>query len=36
MTVKDLENNPDNDRTVFGTIGFKLGFTILLGHIEDK
>ena len=36
MTVKDLDNNPDNDRTVFGTIGFKLGSTILLGQNDVK
>jgi hypothetical protein len=31
LTVKDKEDNDDNDRTVIGTLGLKLGFTILLG-----
>ena len=31
LTVKDKEDNDDNDRTVIGTFGLKLGFTILLG-----
>lgn len=31
ITVKDKEDNDDNVRTVIGTLGVKLGFTILLG-----
>jgi hypothetical protein len=31
LTVKTKENNEDNDRSVSGTIGIKIGFTILLG-----
>lgn len=31
MSTKDKENNPDNERTVQGTLGFKLGFTVILG-----
>jgi len=31
LTVKDKEDNDDNDRTVIGTLGLKIGFTILLG-----
>lgn len=31
LTVKKKEDNKDNDRTVIGTIGLKIGFTILLG-----
>lgn len=31
LTIKDKEDNEDNDRTVIGTLGIKLGFTILLG-----
>jgi hypothetical protein len=31
LTVKDKEDNEDNYRTVIGTLGLKLGFTILLG-----
>lgn len=30
-TIKDKEDNPDNDRTVIGTLGLKLGFTVFLG-----
>jgi hypothetical protein len=31
LTVKDKEDNDDNDRTVIGTLGLKIGFTVLLG-----
>jgi outer membrane protein len=31
ISEKALENNPNDNRTVQGTIAFKLGFTILLG-----
>ena len=31
LTVKDKEDNDDNYRTVIGTLGLKIGFTILLG-----
>jgi hypothetical protein len=31
MTGKRIEDNPDNERTVQGTIGFKFGFVALLG-----
>lgn len=31
LTVKDPENNTDNQRTVMGTFGLKLGFSVLLG-----
>mgnify|MGYP006286550753 CR=1 FL=1 len=31
LTVKGKEDNDDNDRTVIGTIGLKIGFTIMLG-----
>lgn len=31
LTVKDKEDNEDNDRTTIGTVGIKLGFTISLG-----
>jgi hypothetical protein len=31
LTVKDKENNDDNERTVIGTLGLKIGFTIFLG-----
>ncbi len=31
LRVKEKENNPDNNRTVTGTIGLKVGITILLG-----
>jgi len=30
LTFKDKEDNEDNDRSVYGTFGIKLGFTILL------
>lgn len=31
LTVNDPENNTDNQRTVMGTFGLKLGFSVLLG-----
>ncbi len=31
LTIKDKEDNDDNDRSVFGTFGLKLGFTVFLG-----
>jgi hypothetical protein len=31
LTAKAKENNPDDEKTVQGTLGMKLGFTILLG-----
>lgn len=31
LTYKDKDDNEDNDRTVIGTIGIKLGFIIFLG-----
>jgi hypothetical protein len=31
MTAKPKENNPNDERTVQGTFGFKLGFTIIFG-----
>ncbi len=31
LTVKDKEDNDDNVRTVIGTLGLKIGFTIMLG-----
>ena len=30
-TIKDKEDNPNNDRTVIGTLGLKFGFTVFLG-----
>jgi len=31
VTVKDKNDNDDNDRTVIGTFGLKLGFIVILG-----
>lgn len=31
LTVKDKEDNEDNYRTVIGTLGLKIGFTVFLG-----
>ena len=31
LTYKDKDDNDDNDRTVIGTFGIKLGFIIFLG-----
>ncbi len=31
IRIKSKDNNEDNDRSVVGTLGLKLGFTILLG-----
>jgi hypothetical protein len=31
MTVKAKENNPNNERTITGTVGLKLGFSFYLG-----
>jgi len=31
LIIKEKEDNPDNDRTVVGTVGLKLGFTIFFG-----
>lgn len=31
LTIKDKENNTDNDRIVVGTFGVNLGFTVILG-----
>jgi hypothetical protein len=30
-TIKDKEDNPDNYRTVLGTLGFKIGFNMYIG-----
>ena len=35
LTVKETKNNPDNTRTVMGTIGLKLGFIIFIGLGAD-
>jgi len=32
LTVKNKEDNPDNTRTVSGTLGLKLGFVLFLGR----
>jgi hypothetical protein len=34
LTLKSKENNDDNDRIVFGTLGIKLGIIVLLGALE--
>jgi hypothetical protein len=31
MSEKAKQNNPNDERTVQGTLGFKLGFVVLLG-----
>ena len=31
VTIKDREDNADNERRVMGTLGLNIGFTILLG-----
>jgi hypothetical protein len=31
FTIKDKEDNPDDERIVLGTFGIKLGITIFLG-----
>lgn len=31
FTLKEKENNDDNERTVYGILGIKFGFSILLG-----
>lgn len=31
VTYKDKEDNEDNERMIFGTLGLNIGFTILLG-----
>ncbi|MEN8137482.1 MAG: outer membrane beta-barrel protein [Bacteroidota bacterium] len=31
LTVKDKEDNEDNERMVIGTFGLKVGFTVMLG-----
>lgn len=31
MTLREKKNNPNNERTVIGTLGFKLGFSFYLG-----
>ena len=36
ITVKDINDNPNNDRTVMGTIGLKVGFTIFFGGHKEK
>jgi hypothetical protein len=30
-TIKEKEDNPNNDRSVIGTLGLKIGFTVYLG-----
>jgi len=35
-TIKDTEDNEENRREVVGTIGLKLGFTILLGSDKNE
>ena len=32
-TIKDREDNADNERRVMGTLGLNIGFVILLGSI---
>jgi len=36
ITIKNTKNNPNNDRTVMGTIGLKVGFTIFFGRHKEK
>ena len=36
ITVKDKQDNIDNYRTVKGTIGLKVGFTIFFGRHKEK
>jgi hypothetical protein len=36
ITVKDKEDNDDNYRSAIGTLGLKIGFTILLGSNEGQ
>ncbi len=36
ITVKDKEDNADNNRVVRGTMGLKLGFTLILGANKSK
>ncbi|RUT77879.1 outer membrane beta-barrel protein [Ancylomarina longa] len=31
LTIKDKDNNPDDEKTVIGTFGINFGFTIILG-----
>ena len=31
LTIKDKEDNPNNERTIVGTLGVKLGFTLFFG-----
>ena len=34
LTIKDKDDNPDNEREVYGTIGINFGFIVLLGSSE--
>ena len=36
LTIKDKEDNDDNYRTVIGTLGLKIGFTVLLGSNKNN
>ena len=36
MTVKDKEDNPNNNKTIFGTFGIKLGFSVKLGKVKNQ
>lgn len=35
-TIKNTEDNPDNYRTVIGTVGFKFGIMVFLGPKKDN
>jgi hypothetical protein len=36
LTIKDKEDNDDNYRSVIGTTGIKIGFTVLLGSNKNN
>lgn len=36
ITIKDKEDNPDNERTVINTIGIKIGISVVLGRTKEQ
>ncbi len=34
LTIKEKDDNPDNERDIYGTFGFNFGFVIMLGSDE--
>lgn len=36
LTIKDRDDNPDNNRTIVNTVGIKLGVSVVLGRSKEQ